>query len=274
MHKFEVPYNFEPEFFAYLDTYPELLPYIKFFYLPCWKEDGAQNTRTLFEQKKQYPLNFEQYWDRIRALMSYAPVCILVQRNAQLSIIDKYYMLGIRYFVLNDDHLAYSIKKKYPDTFLILSVTRMISKEDIFTLDLSMYDEIILSYYFNRHLKDIKILPTKYKYGILVNSSCYYNCQQYNQHWFYDAKNKDQYTKMDNEFFAQCSAITQNNRRQSIFINPADLKYFDPFVSSYKILDRLHSSDMIFNTLFAYVHRTIYVPWAMENTLGENFYNL
>jgi len=65
-----------------------------------------------------------------------------------------------------------------------LSITRIITEKEILEKDLSMYDCIVLYFWFGRNLSVIKRLPKKYKYCIILNAFCYYDCKNANRHWF------------------------------------------------------------------------------------------
>ena len=71
---------------------------------------------------------------------------------------------------MNDDNLALMAKDKYADIRCILSITRILSLEDIQNNDYSMYDEIVLFFNFCRQVQLLKELPTKYKYVLTILS--------------------------------------------------------------------------------------------------------
>ena len=45
MKKFELPYNFDNDYFAFLNHYQDYFKYIKFIYLPTFKKNVIQNTK-------------------------------------------------------------------------------------------------------------------------------------------------------------------------------------------------------------------------------------
>lgn len=244
MKKFEVPYNFDKDYFAFLNHYPDYFKYIKFIYLPAFKENGIENTREIgddsMENKENYH-NYDKYVNILKRFQSLnLDVCILIQRNATLEIVQKYINeFNIKYFVINNDALATTLKELYGDEiYLILSITRSLTQEEIENTDLSMYDEIVLAFWFTRRLYKIKELPKKYNYTILVNCCCDPNCKIKNKlcniHWF---KNN----------------ATICKRNDNIIISPKDLIYYEDYIHSYKLVDRTDRSVEIFTTFRKYV---------------------
>ena len=254
--KFEVPYNFETEYLDKILELKEYFEYIKFIYMPAFDENYLQNTReeTIYpsvERSINYK-NWDNYLNIIKGFQSIGlDICILIQRNASLKLVEKYINLGIKYFVINDDQLAKTIKKKYKDIYLILSITRNLSYDDIFNEDLSMYDEIVLMFWFNRHLQYIKKLPTKYKYAILTNSECNYKCTVFKEHWW---------NKIRGEKFNKCPC----NAKDTIKIYVDDLIYFDQYIESFKLTDRAFQTKDIISIL------KLYLP-AYKNIDSEKF---
>lgn len=240
MKKFELPYNFNNDYFAFLTHYKEYFKYIKFIYMPAFKEGGIQNTRenSGILEKENYT-DYTKYSEIIKRFQSLdLDVCILIQRNATLEIVKKYIdEFNIKYFVINDDALAKTLKELYGDKiYVILSITRRITYNEIMKKDFSMYDEICLDFWFNRHIDKIKKLPTKYKYSILINSVCCPFCPKKESeiHWYQD-------------HWHTCLP------KDSIEIFPADLVYFDPYITSFKCIDRTFTSTEILNSFKDYV---------------------
>ena len=146
MKKFELPYNFDNDYFAFLNHYQDYFKYIKFIYLPAFKENGIENTREKgfrsMEGKENYH-NYDKYVNIIKRFQSLnLDICILIQRNATLEIVQKYINeFNIKYFIINNDELAVKLKELYGDKiYLILSITRLLTFDEIINTDLSMYD--------------------------------------------------------------------------------------------------------------------------------------
>lgn len=171
--------------------------------------------------------------------------------------IDKY---KENRFIINDDTIAKELKDKYQDNIhLTLSITRKLTYEDICTLDLSMYDNICLSFYFPHHLQLIKELPDKYKYICLCNSTCLTNCPAPENHWF----------NLNNEFSKICAFKRMNglkiNMKNSSFIRPEDLSLFEPYIEYFKLEGREFSSATIIDTVEAYINRKSTYKMSMYN---------
>jgi len=260
MKKFEVPYNFENDYFDKLSSLDsKYFDYIKFIYLPAFKEHNVQNSREEFFNCKNYN-DLISYKEILKKIKSFnIDIALLIQRGATIDIIEKYYNeFNIKYFIINDDSLAKEIKSKYgKKIYLILSVTRILKYDDIINKDLSMYDEIVLYFWFNKHLDYIKKLPSKYNYSILVNSECIYNCKFPKIHWF----NKKE----------QCRRY---NKEYSIFIDKNDLIYFDRYINSFKLVDRTFPSQKIIDELIMYIEGYININNIKFDKNMEDHYNL
>lgn len=254
MMKFELPYNYYLDYEGKLSQVQYYWKYIKYIYLPTFMGDG-DTTRWNTSLTKGFPKTYDDYIKRLYKLQSLGlPLCILLQRNGTMELVDKYYNLGIRYFIITDDELASKIKMKYQDVYLTLSITRALTLDDILTTDLSMYDDIVLFFWFNRHLDVLKELPTKYKYVLMVNNFCYYNCTMHDRHWF--AKSMEELENVN----AACHATYKLIPRNKTKVEPSDLGYFEPYVSSYKLVDRIFTTDQIVNDLIRYSNRDMTKP--------------
>ena len=249
---FELPYNFnkDGQYFECLNKYKNMFKYIKFIYLPCFFSGPIQNTR-LELTKNELPKTIEEWESHIERLKETGiDICILIQRYATIEmieeLIEKY---DIHIFTINDDELAKNLKSKYGDKIqLNLSITRVLTYDDILNTDLSMYDNIVLFFYFNRHLNLIKKLPTKYNYSLIVNTHCLWNCKMHDKHWFDGANfNGDLY----------CNTLKIKNRQLCMknvgYIRPEDLKFFERYLGSYKLEGREFSSQHIFSIFKTYL---------------------
>ena len=113
--QYEVPYNFSYDFVPKLSRRRELFPYIRCIYLPAWRED-ATSTRKDIEKREEYPKSYDEYVLRLKCLQQLGlPLCVLMQRNATLDALERYYDLGIRMFTISDDSLAIASKSRHPD---------------------------------------------------------------------------------------------------------------------------------------------------------------
>lgn len=245
MHQFEVPYNFKEGYVEEMLRNHDLIKYIKCTYLPAWKDD-ARTTRGEVLFKPWYPKTFDEYAERLKALDEAGlKPCVLIQKcDHTLDLLQKYYDLGVRRFILNDDEAARTFKKDH-DVSLTLSITRVAKFDELTTHDFSMYDDIVLFFYYNRHLDLIKKLPRKYKYTIIVNEHCYYNCRLYKAHWFVTGETEAEYKKNNDAVVKKCYELQQKPYRDGVdndhyttYIPPQALAVFDDYIDSYKLVDR------------------------------------
>lgn len=273
MIKFELPYNFDPAYVSYFQEadHSQYLPWAEFIYLPAWKDD-CQNTRLDITFRGTYPKSWEEYKERIRSLQSLGvPLCILMQKNATMELVEKYMGLGIEHFLLNDDALALRIREELPKVWVGLSVTRALTIDQIKDEknDFGMYDTIVLFYWFNRHLNRLKELPDRYNYTIMCNNDCYWDCKWHDAHWFATASTLEGYKEKVQKACEECGKHHME-LRDSATILPEDLRYFDRFAYSYKLVDRLWSTDMIGNALAQYATRS----YGQGPKHTADFYNI
>lgn len=256
MKQFEVPYTLDPEYPEKLLQRPALIPYIDCIYAAAWKDD-CENTRFDITYRDSYPKSYEEYAQRIKGLLALGiPVCILAQKKATITMIRKYRSLGIHQFILTDDKLAARIKQEYPEVRLTLSITRALTLKELQDGDFSMYDRIVLFHWFARHLDSLSELPADYQYTMIANSACYHDCRWHDAHWFLKGDTPEKYHEDCDRICSQCSAILAEGKQQSAYIEPEDLRYFDPYVACYKLVDRYDDTDAIFNNLYSYATRT------------------
>jgi hypothetical protein len=172
--QYELPYNFSYDYIPKLSRKRELFSYIRCIYLPAWKED-AISTRQDIETREEYPKTYEEYVLRLKCLQQLGlPLCVLMQRDATLDALEKYYNLGIRIFTISEDALAIAAKSRHPEISVTLSITSALTVADIQSRDFSMYDHIVLFYWFSRHLdvvkesaKEVPLYPDS-EYGLLL----------------------------------------------------------------------------------------------------------
>lgn len=237
--KFEVPYNFDSILVNKLRPYKD---FIDFIYLPSFITDG-DNSRFDITFRDEYPKYWEEYETHLKIIQSDFKVGILIQHDATLELIEKYYNLGVRIFILNNNELVNHIKLTYNDIRCILSITNVLSLEDIQNNDYSMYDEIVLFFSFCRQLHKIQELPSQYKYVLMVNSHCVYNCNRCTSHWNLKADTMEEYMKkVESIINGHCGDVYREDRA---YIQPNDLVYFDTYISNYKLVDRLMGTDEI-----------------------------
>ena len=282
MYKYELPYNFETNYIDALQKCFEQNPgckdAVEFVFIPSWKGDGF-NTREHIYEREWYPKNEKEYQERLAQFkQANIPVCIIIQQmydfvnkkvlptERGVELIDKYYDLGIRDFIINDDNVARITKQKHPDVRLILSITRMLTYKQIMEKPefLNYYDELVLFFWFNRHLDIIKKLPKDYKYILINNDHCYYDCKQTMKHWF----------TVDQKSYGECcmaSHCGSRDERLSIRIYPEDMKLFAPYLDHFKIAGRDWSTEQIMTDFLLYTNYELMKGMPVHN---EDYYNI
>lgn len=254
MIKFELPYNFnyDGKYFEYLEKYKDNFNRIKYIYLPIYNKDKERyNTREDFLYSHNFPSSIEEYDKHIFKIKEYGiDICFLIQRNASLDLIEncikKY---SVYNFTINDDALAKELKNIYSNKIhLNLSITRKLTKEEINTLDLSMYDNIVLYFSYNRDLECIKNLPTKYKYTIICNCECLHDCKMNDEHWFGN-------NNVSSYCISKRYLNKELNMKKSAYILCEDLKFFSKYINTFKLQGRDNSSEKIFNDFDSYINK-------------------
>lgn len=229
MNKFMVPYNFDSDLCI---AYSERSEYIQSVFVPAFYDD-CLCTRLLATDFMNTIPTREIYEFHIQNLINCGlTVEILMQEPTFIpsnEIIKYYVNLGVRCFTVGNDEACKAIKR-FDDTLMVnASITQALSPNQINELKAS-YDTIILYFWYNRNISTIKNLPKKYKYTILVNSSCISQCEECQKHWFLE----------------DCSNCMINLEKYSSQIVPSDLHYFDNYISCYKLQGRdAHTCDII-----------------------------
>ena len=255
MRKFEVPYNFD---IRLLDKLKEsgFQENISCIYLPCFYLDGNNSRKNLMLEEK-YPQTWDKYKEHLLKILEIANPAVLFQEGATFKIIEKYYNLGVRLFYLTDDKLAKKIKNQYEDVKLVLSITRCITDDELQNSDLSMYDKIVLPFRYCRSIYLFEKLPKDKKYILLVNSHCLYNCNRCKAHWLLAADNLEEFLQKEQKLTnGYCCNVDSNERA---YIPPRDLKYFDEYISEYKLVDRLECTEIIIEYFINY-NTDVYKP--------------
>lgn len=249
MASFEIPYNFnfdgqyfggDGKNFHGLHSIPK--EKIDSIYLPAWKEDAITTRFSIGHM----PKTLDEYRQHLSNLRDQGyPLSVLFQRNADFEKIKSYIEdYGVTGFTLNDDFLAARIKDKYGDQVnLKKSLTSKLMPEDIKNGDYSMYDNICLWFWYNRHINDLKKLPDKYNYTILVNSFCLWNCPYTEEHWFGEEALKIP------PCIVNGAMVLRQKLENNCYILPKDLPLFEPYVSVFKFEGREKSSKIIFNDI-------------------------
>ncbi len=179
--------------------------------------------------------------------------CVLIQRDFENSKLSFYFDLGIRYFTVGEDRTAHALRELYDNNvYITASITKDLIKEDYEMYAEQapeLYDIFILRFGFSRDIGGIKELPQNLKYGIMPNSGCLWGCMDYRYHWFSRTLDRQ----------LQCASERNPDPKfeDSAWIPPCDLWLFDPYVESYKLIDRVSHTDKILADLKEYAQADV-----------------
>ena len=265
MRKFEIPFNHTDSMLEFLEKYKEvLLPYISHLLVAPFIDDHHS---TRHKEASTKPTDRNKYEEQIIKLqkLGYTPAILIngIERVPQ-SFFDYYIdKLHCNTFIVHSDETAKYIKDNYKNITTIASITKKLSLRDIQEKDLSMYDYIVLFYTFNACYNNIKKLPSKYKYILMVNTYCDFTCD-FNTHWF-----KDDGSKCPRQ---------KNMEANTTCIFAKDYELFDPYISIYKLQGREYDTNHIVKEMLYWVFgREKYgifgLPEDMRKSMGAEFYN-
>lgn len=246
---FEMPYNFDQKLINILSML-ELSNIYSFYIPPCW-EDYKSIVRNNY-QDSYISLNFYNYCKHINyinnkfsnhlTLLLQQPTIIMNKEN-----IEKYISLGFTKFIVGNVEQANIIKNIDTNIEVIGSITMHINQKQLlnnYNIYKFLFNGFVLDFSFNKSLDKIQALPSDYMYILLLNSFCNINCSG-NQHWF----NKD------NKNIVPCPGLYLKDSYDfstTCLIRPMDLKFFDPYITIYKLQDRGWSTTNILFDYFLY----------------------
>ena len=241
--KFEVPYNFN---YSLISFYQKHSPFVRFLYLPPYKEDSI-NTRTSIETRKKgrcyMPQSREEYECHLRKIVDAGLKFVILwqvpDNVISADMLDYYSSLNTSGFIIANDKNADLIKTYNPELLVIGSLTQRICTK-ITNKDLQRYDQIVLYYPFNRALDALKALwQIKDKLVIMPNTFCHIECPS-THHWF---PRQDRPFKQDRD----CPVLTDHNNyiKKCGFISPEHLYLFDPFICGYKLQGREYTTELL-----------------------------
>lgn len=251
IRKFEIPYNFDP---LYIDTLVSCKltgPEIAMIYMAPFHEDYTTIIRK--DPYNSRLLTREQYVAHIKKVKSVfeGRMQLLLQNKTAILPIEKlkwYIDLGFTSFCCGNPAQA-EIIKKYNDKLTIIgSIVLHIEQEDL-TRQLNAkkyeyFDYFVLDFSYGRDITKIKFMPENKKYLILVNAICHSHCDG-DHHW--NVKSSDEHIACPGKY-----GVEHKNFSQTVWIRPMDLKYFDPWISIYKIQDRSWPTFEIIRDLILY----------------------
>ena len=256
-HSFEIPYNGDPELIKEIASNDKYKDATKFIYLPCAEIHGETTTISYRATKGQTIAS--NALDAIRLIQDagFEP-CVLMQRGGSIKAIDFYYFFGVKCFTLGNDVLAREVREKYKDeVYLTASITKMLSHEDLMKAPTDIYDIWILPYIYSRSISKLKELPLSNKYGLMTNTGCLLNCPSLEEHWFPRKGQKPIINCGDLRYYEGEEKDKYGRLRMKIvgYVPPQDLWLFDPYIETYKLIDRASTTSNILAALDEYVNR-------------------
>lgn len=250
-HKFEVPYTNDLECVQkYADS--PFKDSIKFIYMPGKAVDGQTSVTRTTEIKK----DTSTVEERIATCHRYGfEPSILLQRGEHSDEeLDWYLDRGVRFFTVGPDKVAERLREMNPDVYLTGSITKDLLLEDYQYYSKEkpdLYNIFVLRFHFSRALEEVKALPKNLKYCIMPNNSCLWNCPWYRKHWFQDTEKEISWWRPNTNCQPLRFGGKDNESGRNIIhhervmrIPQQDLYLFDPYVDTYKLIDRTEPVEM------------------------------
>lgn len=247
--KFEIPYNFDPNYIDTLLNCNLINDSIAFIYVAPFSEDYTTIIRD--DPYGFYSLTREQYIEHIKKINKYfeGKMQLLLQKRDTILPLEKlkqYVAMGFTHFCCGNPEQAKLIKEYNKELTVIGSIALHITRNDIISKDYyqKYFDYFVLDFRYGRNLEAIKDMPDNKKYMILANSLCHRLCDG-DRHWF--AKNTNGPIGCPGKY-----PWENHNFEDSILIRPMDLKYFDPYIEVFKMQDRSWPTWMVIRDLILY----------------------
>lgn len=257
MKKFNIPYNFDPKLLAGLNILGIKQSNISCIYLPPDEIDY------ITIKKNDTIPSGKDYLEHLNMINNQFPnkAQLLLQQTNNLIdnvILKKYIDLNITKFCVGSLQQAKEIKDILPEAEITGSITMHINKEQLEENKqeyLKYFDYFVLDFTYNRDIDKIYNLPKDFKYILIVNTTCYSNCPS-DFHWFTN----------DYQNF-NCPYTDKKTWTKTSIINPLDLPLFDPYISSYKIVERGFPTRAILTNILLYNDFIGYFPDRPPNEL-------
>lgn len=232
--KFEIPYNFDWNYIDILKGCDLLNKSIEYIYIAPYHEDYTTIIRSDLYGAKN--LSRSEYVKHIRKIKQYfdGELQLLLQKKDKIMPLEtlKWYIdLGFTAFCCGNPEQAKLIKEYNQNLTVIGSIVLHVERKDLCQNEYykKYFDKFVLDFGYGKNLQAIKELPTTKKYMILCNAYCNVNCDG-DHHW--NIKDEFQQIKCPGRLWET------GDFSQSTLIRPMDLKYFDPYIDTYKIQDR------------------------------------
>lgn len=252
MIKFNIPYNFDPKLLAGLNILQFNHDAIQSIYIPPYEHDYPcirKNDIMPNEQEhlRQLELIQNQFPGKIQLLLQQPNDNFLMTGE----LLKKYLNFGIKKFCVGSLNQAKEIKNILPESEIVGSISMHINKENIEKYKneyLQYFNSFVLDFSYNRDIYKIYNLPNYFKYILILNSTCHSQCQG-DFHWF-----SNNYQNFD------CPYKDKNTWSETSLIRPFDLSLFDPYIHSYKIVERGYPTRAILTSLLLYNNFQAFFP--------------
>lgn len=247
----EIPYNFDGRYLENLIRfYPNYANFVSFIYVAPFILH-SYNTRAHMKLENT-PLTLSEYEEHLDLIRSYnLPIGITFQGNDILSEdILRYYIdkQHIKYFMTVNDENAKLIKQINSECITIASICKAMTKKQLLTSDLSMYDRVVVDFRLNK-IEQLKELSKKFKCICLSNPPCccrtpIITCKK---HWQTGIIDKD-----------KCAVCHDRILEDFAGILPSDMIEFSKYVTSFKLQGReciplRHGEDALLQKLSLYL---------------------
>lgn len=246
--KFEIPYNFDPNYIDTLVSCGLVKDNIKYIYVAPFVEDYITVVRD-----ECYPfstLTREEYVNHINKIKSVfsGKMQLLLQKKDKLmdeKTLKWYIDLGFTSFCCGSKEQARIIKNYDKNLTIIGSILMHITRDMLYANPdyKNFFDALVLDFSYGRNLQKIKLLPEGFDYIILINSYCNSKCDG-DHHWY--VKN------VGENVMCPGRLCETGDFDRTVLIRPMDLHYFDPYISVYKIQDRSWSTEEIIRDIILY----------------------
>lgn len=249
MRQFEIPYNFDINLINCMQIFdPEGIT-IACIYIPPFLEDYQTILRGPESAHNLNIMSRFEYEEHIKLINKVYPgkMQLLLQKQDKIMSAEliKYYInLGFNNFCVGTKEQADIIKKLYNNAIIVGSISMKVTLQDLENNNYDNFDYFVLHFPFCKNFDQIKKLPKKYKYILLINAYCNINCDG-THHWNIQYKGEENF----------CPGLLHSNNlkwSQTTRIRPMDLDLFDPYISIYKLQDRGWPTESIIRDYILY----------------------
>lgn len=278
--QFEVPYNFDTTLIDFLIGFNNTKD-ISAFYISPFLEDASPAKRfyisTVHPGIANSPKTREEYEYHVKyAQNAGLPVTGMFQHpiDEPSDEILNYYVntLGINKFIVTRNNVAKRIRALKKDVYLIASIVKRSSLEQINNGDLKDFDNVVLWFPFNRNINWIREITANIEITVLVNCTCSPNCDGMH-HWYAGDERLsrissdcnleilEQIAPLKVDMFSEGSiegdtkdSCPHDRKDSGIFIPPSALFFFEKAgVTHFKLQGREFSTNFLISDIRKYL---------------------